>query len=126
MRGAGRKGNTYVTTLGAKEMPDMPLRAQRYNNLAFNRRLTTLASRTKLFMVVQMAIEPSRIVPAIVFGHLSLCSLVVVVIVWMISATSDALETCVAVGGGLGVEGGVFERGGAVGAEEAGRVKEGG
>ena len=77
-------------------------------------------------MVIQMAIEPLRIVPAVVFRHLSLCFLVVVVLIWVVSTAGYAFETCVAVGSGLRVECGVFERGGAVGAEEAGGVEEGG
>ena len=104
----------------------MPLRAQRYNNLPFNRRLAVLASRAKLLVVVQVAVKSLPVVPTIVFRHLGLCFLVIVVFVWMFPASGDALEACGTVGGGLGVEGGVFERGGAVGAEEAGRVKEGG
>ena len=44
----------------------------------------------------------------------------------MLSASSDSLETGVAMGRGLGVEGGVFEGSGAVVAEEAFGVEEGG
>jgi len=56
-------------------------------------------------MIVQMAIKPLRIVPAIVFCHLSFCFLVVVVFIGMLSTSGDALEAGVAVGRGLGVEG---------------------
>jgi len=97
--------NTYITTLCAKEMTDMPLRPQCHNNLPLNRRLTALTSRAEFLMIVQMAIKPLRIVPAIVFCHLSFCFLVVVVFIGMLSTSGDALEAGVAVGRGLGVEG---------------------
>ena len=104
----------------------MPLRAQRHNNLALNRRLTTLTSRAELLMVIQVTVKSLRIIPAIVFSHLSLGFLIVVMLIGMLSAAGYALEAGGAVSSGLGVEGGVLEGGGAVGAEEAGRVEEGG
>lgn len=107
-------------------MADMPLGAQRHNNLALNRRLAVFAPRAELFVVVEVAVEAHPVVPAIVFCHLGFGLLVVVVLGGVLAAAGDALEAGAAVGGGLRVEGDVLEGGGAVVAAEAGGVEEGG
>jgi hypothetical protein len=48
-----------IPTFSAKEVSNVPLRASSHNNLAFNRRLTALATRAKELMEVEVTEKPN-------------------------------------------------------------------
>ena len=48
-----------IPTFSAKEVSNVPLRASSYNNLAFNRCLTALATRAKELMKVEVTEKPN-------------------------------------------------------------------
>lgn len=51
-------GTTYITTLGAEKVANVPFCATCYDNLALDRCLTALAARTEELMEIQVAVEP--------------------------------------------------------------------
>lgn len=55
-------GKTYITTLCAEEVANMPFCSTCDNYLALNGRFATLAARTERFVEVESAEEPQRLV----------------------------------------------------------------
>lgn len=110
-RTQGRKGGgeTHISTLRAEEMPNMPFRPARHDDLALDRRLAASAARGEGFVEVEVAIEPRR--------GVCVCR----VRVWFGIREEALLAVC----GRLRVEGDALERRGTVVAGEAFRVEAG-
>jgi len=62
---------THIATLRAEKVPNMPLGSASHNDLALNRRLAALTSRTEGFVKVEMAVESQTLVAVLILGSLA-------------------------------------------------------